>query len=152
MCRSIFGTLNSDVDDLRPIHAHLLGVDVATRRLDQIILASILNGIEEVEAGIEHDAIRNNLLEVLGDMVFCIGSTCLFTFSEWERLMILDLNERKLWMVHKSLAKMVNHVDWPGAVDLVIGSQIPEWPEITFSNPGFEAEVWWACRVLNEGV
>lgn len=147
MCRSVFGELQ--VDDLSSLLAQTLGGD--NPQPDHIVLGAVGQVIEAVQADKTEDHIRQRLTEALGEQVICIGSKYLATTREWMYLIMIDVEERKIWRFHKDLAEKADWTNWPRAVDLRIRSPMAEWPSITMKNPGIDAEMWWKYWVLKEG-
>ncbi|KAI1752149.1 hypothetical protein F4782DRAFT_530759 [Xylaria castorea] len=147
MCRSVFGDL--EVEDLDPLLTRTLGGD--NPRPDHIVLAALGEAVQAVQAGRTGDSIRGKLRDALDDRMLCIGLKYLATTKEWVYLMTVDIEERKIWRFEKSLAEKPDYTNYPRSVDLRVRFSVVEWPSMTLENPGFGAEMWWGCWVLNEG-
>ncbi|KAI1115676.1 hypothetical protein F5Y14DRAFT_460184 [Nemania sp. NC0429] len=148
MCRVVFG--EQDVDDLGMIDQQILGGD--DPQGGQIILAAVDAAMRSVRAGMSLDSVRAGLRQALGQQVIYIGPKCLATTMGWSYVMVIDLEEKKVWRLHKSLAEEKDQSNWPISIDLRFKSAVAEWPAITLKDVDCFAEICGDKQYnLNEG-
>lgn len=107
--------------------------------------------MRSVQVGMSYDDVRAGLREAFRQQVICIGLKCLATTKRWGYVIMVDVEEKKLWRFYKSFADEQDQSDPLRSVDLRFKSPVVEWPSITIKDVDFFADIWRGYWLLNTG-